>query len=330
MITVEPAGNNWSAGSSPQPTAATSRLLSQLSGRYVVDRQLGHGGMGSVYLARDAKLGRPVAIKVLHPEITDRIDPQRFLGEIRLTAGLQHPHILPVLDSDCRDGVLYYITPYLSEGSLHSLLRSEGRISLRRAVCIALDVLEALDYAHNQGVVHRDIKPENILLSHGHAVLADFGIATTMTAMSRRDPDEVWGSPAYMSPEQAGGAGDIDGRSDLYSLGCVLYEMLTGSPIFTGSTTLAVVAKKFSDPVPQLSTEQSDIPHSVAAAVARSLAVDPNQRFRAARSFALALTRGLQEPRPASPPGPEDHGVRPRIAKWLRTAMLAATLLTVG
>lgn len=313
-----------------QAAAATSHLLAQLSRRYVVDRQLGRGGMGSVYLARDAKLGRPVAVKVLHPDVADRIDPQRFIGEMRLTAALQHPHILPVLDSGCRDGLLYYITPYLNEGSLHSLLRDEGRLSHRRAMCIALDVLEALDYAHRQGVVHCDIKPENILLSQGHAVLADFGIAMTLTAMGRRDREEVWGSPAYMSPEQAGGSGRVDGRSDLYSLGCVLYEMLTGSPIFTGSTTLAVVAKKYSDPAPLLSAERSHLPRSVAAAIARSLAVDPNERFATARSFGLTLARGLQHQGNAARTDPVDAAVRRRIGRWLRSAMLAAVLLLVG
>ncbi len=320
----------WSEELRSQAAAATSHLLAQLSRRYVVDRQLGRGGMGSVYLARDAKLGRPVAIKVIHPDVADRIDPQRFLGEIRLTAALQHPHILPVLDSGCRNGVLYYITPYLNEGSLHSLLRREGRLSHQRAICIALDVLEALDYAHRQGVVHCDIKPENVLISQGHAVLADFGIATTMTAMGRRDREEVWGSPAYMSPEQAGGGGHVDGRSDLYSLGCVLYEMLTGSPIFTGSTTLAVVAKKYSDPAPLLTAERSHILRPVAAAIARSLAVDPNERFATARSFGLTLARGLQHQDTAARTDPVDAAVRRRIGRWLRSAMLAVVLLLVG
>lgn len=313
------------------PTAAgTARLLAQLSPRYAVDRQLGHGGMGSVYLARDAKLGRPVAIKVLHREVAKRIDPERFLGEIRLTAGLQHPHILPVLDSDCSDGELYYVTPYLAEGSLRSLLRREGRLSPERGVCLALDVLEALDYAHGQGVVHCDIKPENILMSHGHAVLADFGIAATTTAMSRRDREEVWGSPAYMSPEQAGGERRIDGRSDLYGLGCVLYEMLAGTPIFTGSTTLAVVAKKFREPGPRLRAEQLPIPRPVVAAITKSLSVDPDGRFRTARAFGLALTRGLEERHAPARPGPKASGVRPRLARWLRVVVLAVALLMVA
>ena len=310
--------------------AATQRFLAQLSRRYVVDRQLGSGGMGAVYLARDAKLGRPVAIKVLHPEVADRIDPQRFLGEMRLTAGLQHPHILPVLDSGCVDEVLYYIAPYLIDGSLHSLLQQRGRLSLEQAACVGLDVLEALDYAHDRGIVHCDIKPENVLLSHGHAVLADFGIATTMTAMGRRDRDEVWGSPAYMSPEQASGEGSIDGRSDLYSLGCVLYEILAGTQVFTGATTLAVVAKKFNDPVLQLDVDHSPIPRPVTAVLAKALSVDPTGRFHSAKSFGIDLARALQEPGRSFRFGFKDPHVRPRIARWLRGAIVAAVLLLVG
>ncbi|UCD24393.1 MAG: serine/threonine protein kinase [Gemmatimonadota bacterium] len=326
MVSLNPKlAESRDSGATPNQAIA-SKFLASLSDRYVVDRLLGTGGMGAVYLARDAKLGRPVAIKVVYSEVADRVDPERFLREIRLTAGLQHPHILPVIDSGCVDGVLYYITPYLSEGSLHSLLEREGPLSLERATAIALDVLEALEYAHEQGVVHCDIKPENILLSHGHAILADFGIATTTKTMGRRNREDVWGSPAYVSPEQASGDQSIDGRSDLYSLGCVLYEMLAGSQMFTGANTMEVVAKRFSPP-PHLDTVCPSVPRRVAAAVSRAIAVDPDARFSTARALGLELAGALRDPRRPSQSVLRHAGLRPKIARWVRGGTLLLAFL---
>ena len=330
MVTLDPNLANRRDSGRPPSRAVASKFLASLSHRYVVDRPLGNGGMGAVYLARDAKLGRPVAIKVVYSEVADHIDQERLLGEIRLTAGLQHPHILPVIDSGCVDGVLYYITPYLAEGSLHSLLEQDGPLPLERAIGIALDVLEALEYAHAQGVVHCDIKPENILLSHGHAILADFGIATTTTAIGRRDREDVWGSPAYVSPEQASGERHLDGRSDLYSLGCVLYEMLAGSQMFTGANTMAVVAKRFNSPPPQLDTVCRSVPRRVSAAVSRALSVDPAARFDTARALGLELANALRDPRLALRSGLKDPGLRPKIARWVRGAALLLLALFAG
>ena len=284
--------NRASGATSP----AVAHLLARLSDRYVVDRKLGQGGMGVVYLARDAKLGRRVAVKVLDPEVCRQIGQDRFLREIRLTAGLQHPHILPVLDSGCIDGVLYHITPYVAEGSLYALLHQTGRLSLERAIGIAFDLLGALDYAHAEGIVHCDIKPENILLSNGHAILADFGIARTMSSLSQNRNGDVWGSPVYMSPEQASGEVDLDGRSDLYSMACVIHEMLVGSPPFTGDSAQAVIAKKFSAPTPDGSALASRVPPLVAAAVVRALSVDPAHRFTTADAFAAGLARRSKKP----------------------------------
>jgi serine/threonine-protein kinase len=330
MVTLKETGGVIQDAGEPWGSAVVARFLAGLADRYVVDRQLGRGGMGVVYLARDARLGRPVAIKVLYPEIAERIDPDMFQGEIRMTAALQHPHILPVLDSGRLEGVYYCITPYMAEGSLHEFLRREGPLTYDRAVGMALDVLEALECAHSQGIVHCDIKPENILLSHGHAVLADFGIARTLTSIARRGRDEVWGSPAYISPEQASGEGDLDGRSDLYSLGCVIYEMLVGSQAFTGVSTLAVVAKKLSAQVPDLEGIASSTPRKGTAAIARTLAFHPSDRFPSARAFGKELAQSLSETSTPWPAGPKHGRLRPRIARWVTGAMLAAVLLGLG
>jgi serine/threonine protein kinase len=330
MVTLKTTNSAIQNAAEPWSSPVVSRFLAGLSDRYVVDRQLGRGGMGVVYLARDARLGRPVAIKVLYPEIAERIDPDMFQGEIRITAALQHPHILPVLDSGCLDGVCYCVTPYMAEGSLYELLHREGPLPYDRAVGMALDVLEALECAHSQGVVHCDIKPENILLSHGHAVLADFGIARTMSSFARRGRDEVWGSPAYISPEQASGEAELDGRSDLYSLGCVLYEMLVGAQAFTGVTTLAVVAKKLTAKTPDLGGIAASIPRKAADAIARTLALDPGDRFPSARALARQLAQSLTDAPQSWKPSSGGGRLRPRIARWVTGAVLAATLLGLG
>jgi serine/threonine-protein kinase len=212
------------------------RLKDALADRYRIERELGRGGMATVYLAEDLKR---VAIKVLDPEVAAAIGPERFLGEIATVARLTHPHILPMHDSGIADGLLYYVMPYVEGESLRDRLAREKQLPLEDALRIAREVADALSYAHSRGLIHRDIKPENILLQEGHAVVADFGIARTAAAAGGEKLTATGiavGTPAYMSPEQAAGGRDLDGRSDLYSLGCALYEMLAGVPPFAGAT----------------------------------------------------------------------------------------------
>ena len=208
-----------------------------LGDRYVGERELGRGGMATVWLARDLKHGRLVALKVLRPEVGAILGGDRFLREIQLTAGLQHPHILPLLDSGEAGGFLYYVMPYVEGESLRQRLSREGQLPLDEALRFTREVAEALDYARDQGIIHRDIKPENILLSRGHALVADFGIALAVSSAGRERLTETGlslGTPAYMSPEQATADPKLDGRSDQYSLACVVYEMLAGEPPYTG------------------------------------------------------------------------------------------------
>src|SRR6266705_2245863 len=218
-------------------TADMERLRSALAGRYTIQREVGHGGAAVVYLAQDEKYGRSVALKVLRPEVAASLGPDRFLREIRITARLQHPHILPLLEAGEAEGLLFYVMPYVEGHSLRVRLERERQLPIHEAARIAQDVASALAYAHDHDVLHRDIKPENILLSGGQAVVADFGIARAIHAAGGKKvttKGTVLGTPFYMSPEQAAGSQDLDGRSDIYSLGCVLYEMLAGQPPFTG------------------------------------------------------------------------------------------------
>src|SRR5438552_323727 len=223
-----------------------SRLTSALADRYEVQREVGAGGMATVYLARDIKHDRDVAIKVLHPDLGAALGSERFLSEIKTTAKLQHPHILPLLDSGEADSLLYYVMPFVVGESLRARIERERQLPINEAVRITREVASALDYAHRHGVIHRDIKPENILLHDGQALVADFGIALAVSAAGGGRLTQTGlslGTPQYMSPEQAVGERTIDARSDIYSLGAVTYEMLTGDPPFAGSTVQAVVAK---------------------------------------------------------------------------------------
>jgi len=270
------------------------RLRAALADRYALERELGRGGMATVYLARDLKHGRPVAIKVLRPEIAAALGPERFLREIEVAARLTHPHILPLHDSGEAAGFLYYVMPYIESESLRDRLEREGQLPLEEALRITREVASALAYAHNHDVVHRDIKPENILLSGGEAVVADFGIARAITQAGGRGLTETGipvGTPAYMSPEQASGGGPIDGRSDVYSLACVLYEMLAGEPPYTGPSAQVVIAKRFTDPVPSVRRLRETIPPAVDAAIMRALAKAPADRFGTPVEFANALDR---------------------------------------
>jgi tetratricopeptide (TPR) repeat protein len=260
--------------------------------RYAVERELGSGGMATVYLARDLKHDRLVAIKVLRPDLAASLGADRFLQEIRVTAQLSNPHILPLLDSGESDGVLYYVMPFVEDESLRELLKREGALSIERALDIARDVAVALEHAHRAGVVHRDIKPENILLHGDEAVVADFGIARAVSAAGGERLTQTGlavGTPKYMSPEQASGDASVDGRTDVYSLGAVLYEMLAGEPPFTGPNLQAIIAKQLVDPVPSARRVRDTIPESVDAAIRKALAKAPVDRFQTAREFVDAL-----------------------------------------
>ncbi|HEX6575450.1 MAG TPA: protein kinase [Gemmatimonadaceae bacterium] len=265
------------------------RLESGLAGRYTVERQLGEGGMAVVFLANDLRHERKVAVKVLRPEIAAEIGADRFLREIKMAAGLTHNHILPVFDSGESEGLLYYVMPNMEGLSLRHKIDRERQLPLEDALRITREVASALDYAHRNQVVHRDVKPENILLHEGAALVADFGIGKALSGGKNTTQSGVSiGTPAYMSPEQASGDPSIDGRSDLYSLGCVLYEMLTGETPFTGPTAQAIIAKRFVSPVPSVRTTR-DVPEPVDAAVSRALARTPVDRFRTAAEFADAI-----------------------------------------
>jgi len=269
-------------------------LHAALAGRYQIERELGAGGMATVYLALDLKHHRHVAIKVLRPELAATLGADRFLLEIETTAQLTHPHILPLLDSGGTDGVLFYAMPYIEGESLRDRLTREKQLPLDDALQLTREVAEALAYAHSRGVIHRDIKPENILLEAGHAVVADFGIARALGAAGGprlTGTGMSLGTPAYMSPEQAGGESELDGRSDLYSLGCVLYEMLGGEPPYTGLTPAMVMAKKLSEPLPRISVIRETVPPGVEAVLGKALARTPADRFATCTQFAEALAR---------------------------------------
>jgi len=299
------------------------RLRAALADRYALERELGHGGMATVYLARDLRHGRAVAIKVLRPEIAAALGPERFLREIEVAARLTHPHILALHDSGQAGGSLYYVMPYIEGESLRDRLDREGQLPLEDALRITREVAGALSYAHSHDVVHRDIKPENILLSGGEAVVADFGIARAITQAAGSKLTETGipiGTPAYMSPEQASGGGVIDGRSDVYSLACVLYEMLVGEPPYTGPNAQVVIAKRFTDPVPSVRRLRDTIPPTMDAAITKALAKAPTDRFATAAQFGEALEAPAQRAR--------DTGRR--TSRLAAGAGLAATLVVAA
>jgi len=265
-----------------------------LADRYAVERELGRGGMATVFLAQDLKHHRSVAIKIFNADLTEAVGAERFLREIEIAARLQHPHILPLYDSGAAAGFLYYVMPSVEGESLRDRLQREKQLSLEEALRITGEVSSALAYAHSRGVVHRDIKPENIMLSGGTAVVADFGIARALSVAGegRRitQTGTIMGTPAYMSPEQATAAEEIDGRSDEYSLACVLYEMLVGEPPFTGPTAQAVIARHSLDMVSPPSIVRNTIPDAVEAAILRALAKVPADRYPTTALFAEALS----------------------------------------
>jgi tetratricopeptide (TPR) repeat protein len=278
-------------------------LADALRDRYVFERELGRGGMATVHLARDLRHDRAVALKVLLPELAQVLGPERFIREIRLAARLDHPHILPVYDSGETAGRLWFTMPFVDGESLRQRLAREPQLPLAEVVRITREVGEALGYAHGQGIVHRDVKPENILLRDDRCVLADFGVARAVDAAGERltETGFALGTPAYMSPEQAAADPRLDRRSDIYSLGCVVYEMLAGEPPFTGRTAQAIIARRLTDPVPDLCTVR-DVPRQVERAVGQALARSPADRFEDAPAFARALEAGVSAPRSAASP----------------------------
>ncbi|MEO7217303.1 MAG: protein kinase [Gemmatimonadaceae bacterium] len=270
-----------------------SPLAQALAGRYTIIRELGRGGMATVYLAEDVRHGRNVAVKVLNEELSAILGAERFLKEITLTASLQHPHILPLFDSGSAGGQLFYVMPYIDGETLRTRLQRERQLPVADAVRIASEAASALDYAHHRGIVHRDVKPENILLQDGHALVADFGIALALQQASSTRMTQAGlslGTPEYMSPEQAIGEPNIDGRSDIFSLGAVTYEMLAGSPPFTGPAAQAIIAKVITEEPSPLSSQRKRVPPYVEAAVRTALEKVPADRFATAAEFSAALT----------------------------------------
>jgi TolB-like protein len=301
------------------------RLQSSVGAAYEIERELGRGGMATVYLARDLRHGRPVALKLLRPELAVALGSERFQQEIHLAAGLQHPNILTVLDSGGSGTLLWFTMPFVQGESLRSHLDRERQLPVDEAVRMACEVADALGCAHSRGIVHRDIKPGNILLSGGHALVTDFGIAQSVddkTADRLTESGMIVGTPAYMSPEQASGERNLDSRTDIYALGCVLYEMLAGEPPFSGPTAPSVAAKRLTDPVPAVSRVRDTVPAGVERALTRAMAKVPADRFASAADFADALRTGLSD----------RSGVRPRKRSMFQwpIAGAAALLLLAG
>jgi eukaryotic-like serine/threonine-protein kinase len=316
----------------------TERLSAALADRYRIERRLGEGGMATVYLAEDLKHDRKVALKVLRPELGVMLGADRFLQEIKTTARLQHPHILPLYDSGCTaaaregdSGFLYYVMPYLEGETVREKLDREGQVGIDEAVRIASEVADALQYAHDQGVIHRDIKPENILLRNGRAFVADFGIALAISAAAGGRMTETGlslGTPHYMSPEQATADKHITNRSDIYSLGAVLYELLTGEPPHTGSSAQAIILKIVTDPARPVRELRKAVPPHVAAAVATALEKIPADRFDNAQAFSDALRNASFTGRIATATSIRSTSLASR--RFVLPALMVATLLSIA
>ena len=307
------------------------RVRTAVAGRYEIDRELGAGGMAVVFLARDVKHDRQVALKIFRPESSSGMGTERFLREIQVTARLSHPNILPLYDSGAADGLLFYVMPFIQGETLADLLAREQELPIPQALQIAREVAEALAYAHSYGVIHRDIKPANIMLSGGHAVVADFGIAHALAEAGTKKLTETGmaiGTPAYMSPEQASASEHIDARSDVYSLGCVLYEMLVGQPPFTGPTAQAVLARQSMDAVPAPSIVRKSIPPDLEAVIYTALEKSPADRYHTATELVEALRAVSSGEHP-----PHTGAVPPRVRKapaaWWRRVAIGASGVAV-
>ena len=271
------------------PLEALRRVLGE---RYALEEEIGRGGMAAVYRARDLRYDRPVAVKALRPDIAALLGAERFLREIRTAARLQHPHILPVYDSGGSDTLLYYVMPLVEGESLRARLTRERRLPLAEVLRLAQEVGKALAYAHRSNLVHRDVKPENVLLYDGRAMVVDFGIAKAIQEsgdLTLTQTGTGVGTPAYMSPEQAFGEGAIDGRSDQYSLACMLFELLTGELPFTGATAAAIMVRKTTQAAPSLQGIGAAVPAGVTHAIRRALSRDPAERFDSIDAFLTAL-----------------------------------------
>jgi serine/threonine protein kinase/Tfp pilus assembly protein PilF len=291
-------------------TLPVQRLRDALSQSYTIDRELGRGGMATVYLAQDSKHDRVVALKVLHPDLAASLGPDRFLREIKLAARLNHPHILPLFDSGTADGLLYYVMPYVEGESLRERLDRDRLIPITEAIQLAQGISSALDYAHRQNIVHRDVKPENVMLYEGMPMVMDFGIAKAVSAAGTETLTQTGmmiGTPAYVSPEQAAGETNLDGRSDQYSLACMLYEMISGERPFSGNTPQSIMAKRFTESPPSLQSVKSSVPSSVDWAVSKAMSMDASQRFTTSALFAQALVSGKLST-------PTDTGTLPKTA----------------
>lgn len=278
-----------------------------LAPRYVLEREIGAGGMAIVYLAHEIKHGRQVAIKVLRPEVTAAFGAERFLREIAIAARLSHPHLVPLIDSGVVEGRLYYVSAYIPGGSLRDRLDQQPSLSLNDTLRLAEEIGAALDYMHRAGFVHRDIKPENILFADGHALLADFGLARALAEESApsdsrvTSPGIVIGTANYMSPEQAAGESNVGAKSDIYALACVIYEMLAGRPPLLGLSARATIAKQISVPAPRIRARFPDLPATVDDALARALEKNPAHRFASVAEFTRHLdpfSQRVDQPRP--------------------------------
>ena len=299
-------------------TDELDRLKTALGDRYILSRELGEGGMATVYLAEDQKHQREVAVKVLRPQIAATLGAERFVREIEIAAKLSHPHILPLFDSGSSDGVLYYVMPYVEGESLRDRLGRDGKLSVDEAIRFTGHVASALSYAHERGVVHRDIKPENIMLAGDQAIVADFGIARAVEAAGDQrltGTGLAIGTPAYMSPEQWLGSGEIDQRTDVYSLGCVLYEVISGQAPFEGRTPQALLAKHAAEAAPLLRTTDPSVPVFVEQVAERAMAKDPADRFATASAMAEALTTGT---------------VVAQGSQWPRSAFIAVAAVAIA
>lgn len=273
-------------------TSPIEQIRSALEREYSIDRELGKGGMATVYLAQDVKHDRIVALKILHPDLAASMGAERFLREIKLAARLNHPHILPLFDSGAAGNFLYYVMPYIEGESLRERLDRQNQLPVEEALHIAKSMASALDYAHRQGIVHRDIKPENVMMHEGEAMIMDFGIAKAVSVSGSETLTQTGmmvGTPAYVSPEQASGEPVIDGRSDQFSLACVVYEMLAGERPFTGPTAQAVLSKRFTDSVKPITQVRPSVPPSVARALSRAMSTDAGARYSSISLFSQAL-----------------------------------------
>ncbi|MGZ8458044.1 MAG: serine/threonine-protein kinase, partial [Gemmatirosa sp.] len=311
------------------------RLARALAGRYAIDREIARGGMATVHLARDLRHDRRVAIKVLREDVAAAVGAERFLAEIRVTASLQHPHVLPLFDSGSADGLLWFAMPFVDGETLRARLAREGALPVADAVRIAREIADALDHAHARGIVHRDVKPENVLLRDGHALVADFGIALALEHAGGERITRTGlalGTPQYMAPEQAAGARALDARVDVYALGAVLHEMLAGESPFAAPTRQAVVLRLLHEPPPALTTRRPDVASYVDAAVRRALAKRPEDRFPCVAAFAAALVVPLDDPAPATPVRGSASSAAPRGRTVSARAALyaAAATLVVG